>query len=63
LRWNQRVNPHPVSGEDELQTVTVYYLWDGEHIVPNPAGEYFIADRLKTLKMRLQSELRSEQAG
>ena len=57
----QRINPYPASGEGELQTITIYYLWDGEYFSPSSASEYFITDRLKNLKVTLQKELRAEQ--
>lgn len=55
----KRQNPYPLKDEGQLQTITIYYLWDGEHFIPSPAGEYYIADRLKNLKMELQKELRA----
>ena len=57
-----RINPYPASGDGKLQTITVYYLWEGEHFIPSSASEYFITDRLKNLKVTLQNELRAEQA-
>jgi hypothetical protein len=53
-----RENYYPHSDEDKLQTITVYYLWDGEHFIPNAISEFSIADKLKTLKLELQKELR-----
>lgn len=55
----QRQNPYPLSGEDTLQTIAVYYLWDGVHFTPNSASEWEINDRLKKLKAAMQSELRT----
>jgi hypothetical protein len=56
----QRATPYPMEDEERLQTIAIYYLWDGEHFIPNPAGEYYITDRLKNLKMELQKELRTK---
>ena len=56
----QRRNPYPVGDEGNLQTITIYYLWDGEYFVPNATSEYALVDRLKTLKTAMQKELRSE---
>lgn len=53
----QRENPYTLSGEESLQTVTTYFLWDGEHFTPHSASEYTIIDRLKNLKAVLQKEL------
>jgi hypothetical protein len=58
----RRENHYPLAGESKVQTVALYYLWDGAHFVPNPVSEYTIADRLKNLKAALQKELRSETA-
>jgi hypothetical protein len=56
----QRLNPYPINGEGKIQTLSVYYLWEGEHFVPSPASEYQITNRLKELKMELQKELCAE---
>jgi hypothetical protein len=56
----QRENPYPVSGDGERQTITVYYLWEGELFTPSPASEYTITDKLKNLKTAMQKELRAE---
>ena len=56
----QRENPYPqhTNGE-KVQTIMVYYLWDGEYFIPSPAGEFAIVDRLKNLKTAMQKELRT----
>jgi len=54
----QRKNSYPLSGEGELQTIAVYYLWDGEHFIPNSASEWEITDRMKKLKTAMQAEFR-----
>ncbi|MCL2082503.1 MAG: hypothetical protein FWH04_04615 [Oscillospiraceae bacterium] len=51
------------SGDGQLQTITVYYLWEGKWFNPNPTSEYGVTERLKTLKMSMQKELRTETAG
>ena len=56
----RRENPYQLSGEEKVQTITIYYLWDGEYFAPNFASEYILTDRLKTLKMALQKELKAE---
>jgi len=58
----KRQNPYPISGEETLHTVALYYLWDGEHFIPNSTSEWEITDRLKKLKAKMQKELRSESA-
>jgi len=56
----QRENIYPqYSNGEKIQTITVYYLWDGEYFIPNPAGEFAIVDRLKNLKTAMQKELRA----
>jgi len=49
----QRQNPYPRDDENLIQTIVVYYLWEGEYFIPNTAGEYFIIDRLKKLNFVL----------
>jgi hypothetical protein len=56
----QRRNPYPIANEESLQTVVVYYLWDGAFFIPNPAGEYFITDKLKNLKVEMQKDIRAK---
>jgi hypothetical protein len=58
----QHENRYAYSGEEGLQTSTVYYLWDGEYFYPQTTSEYTIIERLKNLKAALQNELRSETA-
>jgi hypothetical protein len=58
----RRENYYQLAGEGQLQTITIYYLWDGEHFIPNSASDYVLADRLKNLKTSMQKELRSETA-
>ena len=59
----RRENHYQFAGEEKIQTITVYYLWDGEYFAPNSASEYTLTDRLKTLKTALQKELRAETDG
>ena len=56
----QRINSYPIADEGKVQTITVYYLWDGEYFIPNSVSEYALTDRLKNLKTAMQKELRSE---
>ena len=58
----QRKNSYPRTDEEVLQTVTVYYLWEGELFTPNPASVSYITNRLKELKVEIQKELRTEAA-
>jgi len=56
----QRINSYPIADEGKVQTITFYYLWDGEYFIPNSVSEYALTDRLKNLKTAMQKELRSE---
>ena len=55
-----RHNPYPRPGDEPLQTITVYYLWESEFFNPSPSSEYTITDRLKQLKLELQTKLRAD---
>jgi len=58
----RRNNPYPLADEEKVQTITIYYLWDGEHFIPNSASEYTITDRLKNLKTTMQKEIRASES-
>ena len=48
-------------GESAIQTLVLYYLWDGEYYIPHSVREYLITDLLKKLKMEFQKEFRLDQ--